>query len=381
MRIYLDNNATTRPDPAVTEHMARVASEAWGNPSSGHAEGRPAAEALDEARRSLAADLGCHPQEVVLTSGGTEADVAAVIGLARARRAQTGARRLVASPIEHPAVTAALRRLVEEGFSLDWLPVGGDGLPRVEDARRWLGEDVALLAVMLANNETGAVLPVAELAAVAREHGVPVHCDAVNAYGKWPCRFDALGVDALALSGHKFHGPRGVGALLLRDGVPFEPIMIGGGHEGGRRSGTENVAGASALALAVRLAREACDAAMLRMRALTADLELGLRALSAGLVRHGPTTDDARLPNTLNVSLPGTDGSAIAAALDREGVAISTGAACHEPGEVGSHVLAVMKVSPEQARGALRISLSRETTAEEISEALKAFARALASVR
>jgi cysteine desulfurase len=375
--VYLDGNATTAPLPDVTALQAACAERAWGNPSSAHAIGRLAQAELAEARARLAHACGCEAAEVVWTASGTEADVTAVLGLARARRRIGGATRVLASAVEHPAVTAALGVLAREGFTIEWVAVDGEGRPAVEAFSARIDAGCALVCVMLANNESGAILPVTEIATVARAAGIPVFCDAVNAFGKWPVEWRTLGVDALAISGHKFHGPRGVGALLLRCGTPFEPLLVGGGQERGLRSGTEHVAGAAALALAAELAQRALPATMRQMQQQCDRLWAGLRALDPQIVRHGPLDPAWRLPNTLCIALPGQEGSELQRALDRVGVAVSTGAACHDGNVVGSRVLTAMGIAPALARATLRISLCRTTRAEEIDLALARFASVL----
>ncbi len=373
--IYLDNNATTPVAPEVIHAMLPYFQQYWGNPSSGHSFGQGPKRGLGQARELVAGILGASPQEILFTAGGTESDVMAVLGVARARRKATGADRLVATTVEHAAILAPMRQLESEGFRTVLVPVDEHGLPDPAQMAEALDDRTALVAVMLANNETGAVLPVSRIAREARARGIPVITDAVNAVGKCPVDLDPLEVDLLSLSAHKFHGPRGVGLLYVRQGTPMAPLLLGGGQEHGLRSGTENVAGIVGLATALELACEDLPTKTTEMRRRSDQLLAGLETLRPDLLRNGP--EQSRLPNTLNVSFPGERAADLAGQLNELGVAVSTGAACHDTGTVGSHVLSAMGISPERAAGAIRISLSRYTTDKEVGRALEAFTTVL----
>ncbi|GAB4248311.1 cysteine desulfurase family protein [Deferrisoma sp.] len=369
--IYLDHNATTRPDPQVVEALAWASQEAWGNPSTLYGVGRAAKAALDRARERVARLIGApDPGQVVFTSGGTEADALALFG--RLRLPAAG-RHLVTTMVEHKAVLRSAVRLEAEGVAVTYLPVDRAGRvdPRAVEAA--LRPDTALVSVMLANNEVGTLQPVAEIARVCRARDVPVHTDAVQACGKIPVDVEALGVDLLSLSGHKFHGPRGIGALWVRPGLPLQPLLVGGTQERGLRAGTEPVALAHALGVAADLARERLSEDGPRIAALRDRLWAGLRDAVPGVRRHG---DPGRgLPNTLNVSVPGWEAEDLVLALDREGIAVGTGSACTTGDTRPSHVLLAMGVPPAEARSSIRFSLGRDNTGEEIDRVAEALAR------
>ncbi len=368
--IYLDHNATTPIDPEVIEAMRPF----WllgGNPESRHSAGRAARRALDGARESVAAILNAEPDEVVFTSGGTEANNLAVFGLAEAR-GEGPAAHLVSSPIEHPAVAEAVARLEGEGFAVDRPQVAASGLA---DARVMAGSirpGTRLATLMLANNETGAIQPVGLLAELAAASGVPVHTDAVQAVGRIAVDFRGLGVATLAASAHKFHGPGGSGLLLVRRGVALPPRLFGGGQQGGRRPGTPAVALAVGLASALgRWAAEA-EARGRRWAALRDRLEAGLiGALGPGrVVPNGPVDPSDRLPQTSNLGFPGLDGDALLMQLDLAGVAASLGSACASGASEPSPTLLAMHVPGDRLRSSVRFSLGAGTTEADIDEAV-----------
>lgn len=377
--VYLDGNATTPPHPDVVAAMSPYLTEHWGNPSSKHAKGVAAREALDHARDVIAHALGADESEIVLTGSGTEADVLGVMGCARAHRLATGKDMLVATTVEHPAVLGALKVLENEGFTLRLVDVGADGRPDPAAFAQAIDDRTALACCMLANNESGAVLPVAEIARAAHAKGVSVMCDAVNACGKWRVHAAELGVDLLAISGHKFHGPRGIGVLVVRKGTPLVPVIPGGGQERGRRGGTENVASAVGLAKALDLATATLDVSIANLRARARELLDGLRRLEPTLVLNSPQIEAHRLPNTLHVSFPARSGADLARELDQRGVCVSTGAACHDGG-TGSPVLTAMGLDLARQRGGVRLSLLRTATREDVEHALVAFAGAMGVV-
>ncbi|MDA8283709.1 MAG: cysteine desulfurase family protein [Actinomycetota bacterium] len=368
--IYLDHNATTPVAPEVLEAMLPYLAAEFGNPSSDHGLGRRARHAVDKARAQVAALIGAEPEEVVFTSGGTESNNLAIRGVAA--QAPSTRRRIVTSAVEHPATTAPLALLEASGWTLTRVPVAASGILELDAALGALGDDVALVTVMLAQNETGALMPVAELAAAARAHGAVVHTDAAQAIGKIPVSVDDLGVDLLSIAAHKCYGPKGVGALCVRRGTPLSPLVLGADQEGGLRPGTENVAGIVGLGAAARLAIDhlASDAA--RIAQLRDDLWTALSARVDGALRHTP--DDASLPNTLLVTFPGVLGADVLAWVPE--LAASTGSACHAGEPTPNATLLAMGVSPEAALGALRLSLGRGTTRAEIDAAVELLAGA-----
>jgi cysteine desulfurase len=362
--IYLDHNATTPVAPEVAEAMAPYLGAEFGNPSSDHALGRRARQAVEEARASVAALIGAAPDEVVFTSGGTESNNLAIRGVAA--QAPATRHRIVTSTVEHPATTAPLALLEAAGWTLTRVPVAGSGIFDLDAALGALGDDVALVTVMLAQNETGALMPVAELATAARAHGAVVHTDAAQAIGKTPVSVDDLGVDLLSIAGHKCYGPKGIGALYVRRGTPLSPLVVGAGQEGGLRPGTENVAGIVGLGAAARLATHHLTTDAPRIARLRDELWAVLAAKVPSIRRHTP--DGACLPNTLLVSFPGVLGADVLAKTP--GIAASTGSACHAGEHTPNATLLAMGVAPDVALGAIRLSLGRGTTRAEIEAAV-----------
>jgi len=370
--IYLDCNATTPVDPRVADAMIPVLREAYGNPSSGHREGRRARALVEAARAQVAACLGAQPEEVLFTSGGTESDNWAIRGLAAAR---AGAH-IVVTAVEHPAVLATARALEREG-SIRLTVVGVDRFSRVApgEVERALAPDTVLVSVMLANNEVGTLEPVAETARACRARKVVLHTDAAQAVGKIPVNVGALGADLLTVAGHKLYGPKGVGALFVRSGVALEPLIRGAGHERGLRSGTENVPSIVGLGKACELAGEEVAHEAPRLRVLRDTLEALLEAGFPGLVRHGHPEE--RLPNTASVAFPGVDANALLALLADE-VAASAGAACHTDAVHPSAVLTAMGVDAATAMSTVRFSLGRFTVERDVEEGAR---RVLAAAR
>ena len=374
--VYLDYNATTPIAPEVAAAMRPWLEEHFGNAASGHVYGERAAAAVARARAEVAALVGAAaPDEIVFCGCATEANNLALLGVARALR---GAKRhLVVSAVEHPAVMQPALRLQEEGWALTVLPVDGGGCVDPRAVRDALRPDTALVSVMHANNENGTLQPVAEIARIVRAHGAFMHTDAAQSAGKLPLDAAALGVDLLTLAGHKFHAPKGVGALYVRRGTPIAPIMAGATQEHGLRPGTENVPHIVALGEAARLARERLPGAEARLRRLRDRLHKLLAARVPGLALNGNA--EARLPNTLNVSFPRVAGQALLAAT-RDEVAASTGSACHAHDAQASGVLGAMGLSAERAAGAVRLSVGIYTRDEEIERAAEALARAWTSL-
>ncbi len=374
-RIDLDHNATTPLDPRVLEAMLPVLREVHGNPSSIHALGQRARALVEDARAEVAALAGAQPTEVVFTGSGTEADNLALRGVAWAAREPR--RKIVYAALEHHAVVNTARALAREGWPVEAARALPDGRVDLEDLAARVDERTALVCLMLANNETGVVQPVAEALALARSHGALSHCDAVQAAGKLPLDFAALGVDLLALSAHKIYGPKGVGALVVRRGTRLEALLRGGAQERNRRAGTENVAGLVGFGAAARLARAELAEDAARLAGLREELEARLLAIPEAQV-NGTAP---RVPNTTNVSFGGVDAESLLMALDLDGLAVSTGAACAAGAVEPSHVLRAMGLPMARVQASLRFSLGRGTTAEEVALAAEAVARAVQKQR
>jgi cysteine desulfurase len=359
--IYLDFNATTQIAPEVAAAMNRALTEPFGNPSSEHWAGLPARQSVEKARAQVAALLRCRSDEVVFTSSGSESNNHALKGAFFAQGGRDG--HIITTQVEHPAVLNPCRFLERLGASVTYLPVDRFGRVDPEDVRHALTPRTMLISVMHANNEVGTLQPISEIARIAREKGILSHTDAAQSVGKIPVYVDELGVDLLSLAGHKLYAPKGVGALYVRKGVCLEPLIHGAGHESGRRAGTENILLDVALGTACELAQSWLGVESIRQ---LRDLFWGLLQTRFGkrVVLNGHPTE--RLPNTLNVSFAGKIGSTILSGL--EGVAASTGSACHAGSVELSPVLKAMKVPPEIGMGAIRFSLGRTTTREEIEQ-------------
>jgi cysteine desulfurase len=388
MRIYFDHNATTPVHPAVVEAMVAALRDDYGNPSSVHRLGQRAKARLDEARGAVAALIGAEPGEIVFTSGGTEADNFALRGAAEALEA-TGRRHVVVSAIEHEAVLNTARALGRRGWRLSIVPVDPRGVVAPEAVAECLADDTAVVSVMLANNEIGTIQPIAAIAELAHARGALVHTDAVQAVGKIPVDVGALGVDLLSLSAHKFNGPKGVGALWIRRGTRLVPLLTGGRHERNRRAGTENVPGIVGLGVAARLAREKLEGEAARLAALRDRLEAGILARVPGTAVNGGGAP--RVPNTTNVSFERVEAESLLIALDLEGVAVSTGAACSSGALEPSHVLRALGLPPQRVQGSIRFSLGLGNTEADVDyvldrlpalvEKLRALTRPLARAR
>jgi cysteine desulfurase len=369
--VYLDHSATTAVRPEVLEAMWPYFAEAFGNPSSVHSGGGLPREAVERARSGVAGVLGCRPAEVVFTASGTEADNLALIGAARALR-QRG-NHVITTQIEHHAVLHSVRQLEHEGFRVTYLGVDGDGLVDLERLAAAIGPDTILLSVMLANNEVGTIEPLPEIAALAHERGVAVHTDAVQAAATLELDVDRLGVDLLSVSAHKFYGPKGVGALYVRRDTQLEPIVHGGDQERGFRSGTENVPGIVGLAVALMLAQADRTVEAERLSSLRDRLIDGTLSRVPGAHLTGHRT--RRLPGHASFYLDGVSGESVLVNLDVAGIACSSGSACKAGSTDPSHVLTAVGMPPQLARNALRMSLGRETTEEDIDYVLEVFPR------
>ena len=365
-RIYLDNSATTRVDEKVLEAMLPCFRENFGNASSVHIFGQEARAVVEDARRSVAELLGADTREIVFTSGGTESDNAALWGVFRSR--YRPGNHVITTKIEHPAILATCKALESAGAEVTYVPVNASGRVdpgAIEEAMR---ESTLLVSVMHANNETGVVQPIEEIAAIARKRGILLHTDAVQSVGKIPANVRDLGVDLLSLSAHKIHGPKGVGVLYIRKGTKTIPFMTGGSHERKRRAGTENVPAIAGLGAAARLARERQPEMQTRIGALRDSLESQIlsRVQGTRINGHAP-----RLPNISNLSFENLEGEAAVIALDLEGVAVSTGSACSSGALDPSHVLTAMGLRPEVVQGSLRFSLCYHNTGAEVDRAVQ----------
>lgn len=379
--IYLDHAATTPVDPDVLAAMLPWFTERFGNPSSVYREGQEARAGVDMARAQIARVLRCHPGEIVFTSGATESDNLAVKGVVR--QALRAGRRphVVVTAIEHHAVLHAVDAVAAEGCGVTVVAPGADGVVVAEDVIGATRPETCLVALMYANNETGAIQPVAEVGQACRERGVPLLVDAVQAAGSLPLSVDALGCDLLALSAHKMHGPKGVGLLYVRTGTPILWQQDGGGQESGRRGGTENVPGIVGMAVALAKAEALRGQTVPAISALRDALEDAVLAAVPGAEVNGPVDRALRLPNSLNVAIPGIQGETMLLALDMEGVSASAGSACTTGNSEPSHVLRAMGLSDDRCRSSLRFTLGRGTTAEDVEDAADILAGVVERVR
>jgi cysteine desulfurase len=375
--IYLDHAATTPLRPEARAAMEPFLDGTFGNPSSIHAAGQAARRALDAARDTIARALGARGEEIVFTSGGTEADNLALSGVFLAERSRRP--HLVTAATEHHAVLDTCRFLESLGAEVTYLPVDGRGRVDPADVRRALRPETCLVSIMAANNEIGTLAPIAEIAAITRAAGVPFHTDAVQSVGSLPIDVETLDVDLLSLSAHKFGGSKGVGALYVRRGTRLEPLLHGGGQERERRAGTENVAGIAGMARALELAAAEMAAEIPRLAALRDRLLAGLRATVGDLDLNGPEED--RLPNNLNVAFRGIESEVMLLNLDLEGVAASAGSACTAGSLDPSHVLTALGHPPDRVNSSIRFSLGRATTEAEIDETVAIVARIAQRIR
>ncbi|MEE8517625.1 MAG: IscS subfamily cysteine desulfurase, partial [Dehalococcoidia bacterium] len=370
-QVYLDHNATTAVDPEVLEAMLPYLTTMCGNPSSIHSQGNEARDGVEAARRKIAQALNCTARRIVFTSGGSESDNLAIKGVAFAKR-DVG-NHIITTSVEHPAVLSTCDALTGLGFEVTRLEVDRDGLVDPEALAEAITPKTTVVSVMMANKEAGTVQPIAELARVAHERDVLFHTDAVQGLGKLPIDVQELGVDLLSVSSHKIHGPKGVGALYVRQGVPLAPVIHGGGHERGLRGGTENVPGIVGFGKACELAtRRLNHKEMERVRELRDMLEDGIKALVPGAMRNGHPT--GRLPNTLNITLPGMRGESLVLFMDRVGVYLSSGSACKSGNPDPSHVLTAMGLTDEEAHCTVRLSLGVGNTEEDIRYVLNSLA-------
>jgi len=383
--IYLDHAATTPLDPEVLAGMLLYFTERYGNPSSMYRLGQESRAALDHARSSCARVLGCDPGEIIFTSGATESDNLALRGVAwgaRIAHTDTGANpHIVTTSIEHHAVLHTAQSLERQGFSATYVAPDSRGLIDPDAIAAAVRPETCLISVMYANNESGAIQPVREIAMIARDRGIPLHTDAVQAAGTLPLNVDALAVDLLSLSAHKFYGPKGVGLLYARRGTPLEFQQIGGGQEQGRRGGTENVPGIVGLGLALDRADGWRDAYADQCMRLRDHLAAGLFAAIPEATLNGPSDPELRLPNNLNVTIAGIQGETMLLSLDVLGVAASAGSACTTGNSEPSHVLHAMGMSDDACRSALRFTVGRSNTEGQIGEAVDALVSSVGRAR
>jgi cysteine desulfurase len=374
--IYLDNAATTPLDPLVLESMLPHLGGQRGNPSSLHALGNAARDAVEEARVRVAALIGAPPEDVLFSGGGTESDAIAVLGLARS--APPEKRHMVVSSVEHPAVREDVKRSEREGFEVSWIGVDGDCLIDLDEFAAALRPDTVLAAVIWANNEVGTVEPVRELADLCQEKGIPFHTDAVQAAGRVPIDVSDVPVSTLAISAHKLYGPQGVGVLYVRGGLSPEPVVYGGGQERGLRSGTQNVAGIVGLGRAAELAREEWEERVAHERALRDRILAGAEAIP-NVTLNGHR--ERRLSNNVHLTVSGVEAESLVLFLDSLGYAVGSGSACSSGGHKASPVLVAMGCSERDAFSVVRITVGKDNTAEEVDGFLEAFGTAVAQLR
>ncbi len=396
-RVYLDHNATTAVEPEALDAMLPYLSSEYGNAASIHTFGQRARAAVETAREQVASLIGARPQEIVFTSGGTEADNHAIFGLVSPlvswpakrnpnpvddldkRFSIAHLKHIITSSIEHEAVLNTCQALEKQGVAVTYLPVNREGLVSVDAVRQAIRENTVLITVMHANNELGTVQPLEEIGRIAADADVYFHTDAVQSAGKLPIDVNALRLDLLSLSGHKFYAPKGVGALYIRGGTRLQQLLYGGHHQRGFRPGTENVAGIVGLGKAAEIAWKSLAQDAQRISALRDRLEQGLLSRVPYSQANGARA--ARTPNTTNIAFPGIEGEALVIALDLKGLACSTGAACSSGAVEPSHVLTAIGLSPEEARASLRFSLGRHTTAADIDFALQSVPAAVEQLR
>lgn len=360
--IYFDNNATTRVLPEVFESMRPFFSDLYGNPSSVHRFGSQVRQSIDKARAQVAALIGAaDPVEIIFTSCGTEGNNAAIRA---ALEAQPQKRHVVTTQVEHPAVLGLCQHLEKKGYRVSWLGVDREGLLDLEELRSALTDDTALVSIMYANNETGVIFPIEAIGKIVKEKGIPFHVDAVQIAGKLPLKVKGMPVDLMTISGHKFHGPKGVGALYVRRGLAFPAFIIGGHQERNRRAGTENVAGIVGMGKAAEIALQNCAANADYVRRLRDQLEEGLLQSCPDCRVNGHR--QSRLPNTLNIGFRYLEGESVLVLLDQHGICASTGSACTAGSSEPSHVLRAMSVPAEWLQGAIRFSLSELNTEAEV---------------
>jgi len=376
-RVYMDHAATTPVDPAVVEAMLPHFSEYFGNASSLHSFGREAHDAMEAARQKLASLIGAERKEVIFTSGGTESDNLAIKGVAYKNREMGD--HIITSSIEHPAVLETCQYLEAQGFKVTYLPVDKDGMVQLSDLEKAITKKTILISIMHANNEIGTIEPVEEIGKIAREHEVYFHTDAVQTVGKTPIDVKSMNIDMLSMSAHKIYGPKGVGAVYIRKGVRCDPIIHGGGHEGGMRSSTENVAGIVGLGKAAELAKERLAADIPYLTSLRDRLTKGvLESIPESHLNGHPSR---RLANNAHFRFAAIEGESLIMSLDAKGIAGSTGSACSSKKLLPSHVLLAIGLNEVEAHGSLRLTLGRENTNEDVDYVLNALQEVVGNLR
>lgn len=376
-KVYLDNAATTALSPRVLEAMLPYFTQYYGNPSSVHAFGREAKQGLDKARDQVAKALHCEPSEVIFTGCGTESDNTVLLGVAQ-RYGDKG-KHIITTNVEHHAILHTCEYLEKQGYSVTYLPVDQDGLVTAEQVAAAIRPDTILVSIMFANNEVGTIMPIQEIGAVCKEKGVLFHTDAVQAVGHIPVDVQAMHIDMLSLSAHKFHGPKGVGALYCRKGIRLPSYIMGGAQERGRRAGTENVAGIVGLGAAIQLATEQLEENRAKMTALRDRLMTGIQTRISEVKLNGHPTN--RLPNNVNFSFKYIEGESILLMLDMNGIAASSGSACTSGSLDPSHVLLALGLPHEIAHGSVRLTLGDETTEEDIDYTIDVLEKTVARLR
>lgn len=376
-KVYLDNAATTALSPRVLEAMLPYFTQHYGNPSSVHAFGREAKQGLDRARDQVAKALHCEPSEVIFTGCGTESDNTVLLGVAQ--RYGNKGKHIITTNVEHHAILHTCEYLEKQGYSVTYLPVDQDGLVTAEQVAAAIRPDTILVSIMFANNEVGTIMPIQEIGAVCKEKGVLFHTDAVQAVGHIPVDVQAMHIDMLSLSAHKFHGPKGVGALYCRKGIRLPSYIMGGAQEKGRRAGTENVAGIVGLGAAIQLATEQLEENRAKMTALRDRLMTGIQARISEVKLNGHPTN--RLPNNVNFSFKYIEGESILLMLDMNGIAASSGSACTSGSLDPSHVLLALGLPHEIAHGSVRLTLGDETTEEDIDYTIDVLEKTVARLR
>ena len=376
-RVYLDHNATTPLDQRVFDAMKPYLVEHYGNPSSPHYAGRIAKQALEESRKKIANAINARPEEIIFTSGGTEADNLALRGIALHWWRRKG--HIITSSIEHHAVLRTCTALERDGYRVTYLPVDTQGRVNPDDVKASISKDTILISVMLANNETGVVEPIPEIGSIAREHDIPFHCDAVQAVGKRPLDVNSLCADVLSISSHKLYGPKGIGALFIKEGIRLAPMITGGHHERELRAGTENVAAIVGFAHALEIAIDEMDIYSSKVSSLRNRFESALLERINFSTIHSRQAE--RLPHCSSVGFSSVEAESILLHLDLKGIAASSGSACTTGEPEPSHVLTAMGVSPEIAQGTVRISFGKENTEEEVNYTLDVLEHSIGSLR
>ena len=376
-KVYLDHNATTPAHPEVVKAMLPYYEEVFGNASSIHQFGQQARKAIDKAREKVADFIGAKPEEIVFTSGGTEADNFAIKGVAYANEKKGN--HIITSSIEHHAVLNPCKYLEKQGFQVTYIPVDRYGLFNPDEVKKAVTKETILITIMHANNEVGTIEPIAEIGKIAKEKGICLHTDAVQTVEKIPVNVDKLNVDLLSLSGHKIYGPKGIGALYIRKGTRIQPLIQGGHHEKNRRAGTENVPAIVGLGKAIEIAKETMEGESIRLTNLRNKLCSGIGEKIDHVHLNGHP--GKRLPNTLNMSFEFIEGESIILSLDMKGIAVSSGSACTSGSLEPSHVLKAMGVDPAIAQGSIRFSLGKDNTEEDINYVLEVLPEIIARLR